>query len=215
MSAGAETARLFTLGHSNLSAEAFIGLLAMHGVTMVFDVRSAPYSARFPHFKKKILKVLCEEHGMQYSHVPQLGGQDPGGVVVKMKEPKGVEALQNLAAAAAGTRFFWGGRGVPCILCAESDYQDCHRKEISEELELVWSVSVAHIRSDGSLVQHSVSDDCAPPPPLPPLPPFLPRVPLFVWAAILQLPMPRRTKSLRQGIMQPHIASMGLLQVRQ
>eukprot|EP00961_Rhodomonas_salina_P295596 3935598-Rhodomonas_salina.4 len=104
MSAGAETARLFTLGHSNLSAEAFIGLLAMHGVTMVFDVRSAPYSARFPHFKKKILKVLCEEHGMQYSHVPQLGGQDPGGVVVKMKEPKGVEALQNLAAAAAGTR---------------------------------------------------------------------------------------------------------------
>ncbi|MFK0732415.1 MAG: DUF488 family protein [Gloeotrichia echinulata GP01] len=48
--------KIFTVGHSNHSIETFIGLLQQHGVTAVADVRSSPYSGRFPHFNQTALK---------------------------------------------------------------------------------------------------------------------------------------------------------------
>ena len=46
---------LLTIGHSNLPAEHFLALLQNAGVTAVVDVRSVPFSRRFPWFSGKAL----------------------------------------------------------------------------------------------------------------------------------------------------------------
>ena len=35
---------IFTVGHSNQSLESFLDLLGRHGIDLVVDVRSSPYS---------------------------------------------------------------------------------------------------------------------------------------------------------------------------
>lgn len=44
-----ETA-LYTVGHSNRSAEEFTGLLRGNGVEVLADVRKLPGSNKYPHF---------------------------------------------------------------------------------------------------------------------------------------------------------------------
>jgi hypothetical protein len=39
---------LLTIGHSNLPADAFMALVRGAGVTAIADVRSVPFSRRFP-----------------------------------------------------------------------------------------------------------------------------------------------------------------------
>ena len=50
-----ETKKIYSIGHSNHSAEAFINLLKAHNITCVVDVRSAPYSKYVPQFNKDAL----------------------------------------------------------------------------------------------------------------------------------------------------------------
>ena len=47
---------VLTIGHSNHSLKAFIGLLLQHGVTALADVRSVPYSRLNPQFNREVLK---------------------------------------------------------------------------------------------------------------------------------------------------------------
>ena len=46
---------IFTVGHSNHALDVFLGLLRRHGISAVADVRSAPFSRRFPQFDKPAL----------------------------------------------------------------------------------------------------------------------------------------------------------------
>ncbi|MGD1875609.1 MAG: DUF488 family protein [Mastigocoleus sp.] len=46
--------KLFTIGHSNHTIEAFITLLKKHEITAIADVRSHPYSRYLEHFNQKI-----------------------------------------------------------------------------------------------------------------------------------------------------------------
>jgi hypothetical protein len=60
--------QVFTIGHSSQSIEEFIASLQRHAVEVVADVRSRPYSRRFPHFSREPLQAnlkaasLLEEH---------------------------------------------------------------------------------------------------------------------------------------------------------
>ncbi|MFM6311388.1 MAG: DUF488 family protein, partial [Dolichospermum sp.] len=49
--------KIFTIGHSNHTIETFIELLHQHQVTALADVRSSPYSRRFPQFNQSALKT--------------------------------------------------------------------------------------------------------------------------------------------------------------
>src|SRR5215213_7523959 len=57
---------IYTVGHSNVSAEAFVALLRQHGITAVADVRSHPYSRYLPHFSQPALKATLREAGLHY-----------------------------------------------------------------------------------------------------------------------------------------------------
>lgn len=48
--------RLYTVGHSNQTLGQLVGLLQLHGINAVADVRSMPYSRRLPQFNRPELR---------------------------------------------------------------------------------------------------------------------------------------------------------------
>jgi hypothetical protein len=59
------TVEVFTIGHSNHSADKFTGLLKQHGITMLVDVRSKPRS-RFSQFQRDNLIELMRKANVTY-----------------------------------------------------------------------------------------------------------------------------------------------------
>ncbi|TDI68253.1 MAG: DUF488 domain-containing protein, partial [Alphaproteobacteria bacterium] len=57
---------IFTIGHSTHPLEIFVALLLKHKVSVVADVRSAPYSRYCPQFNKDDLERSFKEHGIKY-----------------------------------------------------------------------------------------------------------------------------------------------------
>ena len=60
------TYTLYTVGHSTHTLEVLLGLLCKHSISVVADVRSAPYSRYCPHFNKDALTTSLKEHGIKY-----------------------------------------------------------------------------------------------------------------------------------------------------
>jgi uncharacterized protein (DUF488 family) len=58
---------LFSIGHSNIPAERFLGLLHDAGVNIVADVRSAPFSRFFSWFSQKPLAARLKATGIAYT----------------------------------------------------------------------------------------------------------------------------------------------------
>ena len=47
---------IFSIGHSTHDLNDFLDLLNQHKITAIADVRSTPYSQRFPQFNRENLK---------------------------------------------------------------------------------------------------------------------------------------------------------------
>lgn len=144
---------LFTIGHSNHSAENFIELLLRHDITVVGDVRSQPYSKFNPQFNRENIQKDLKQRGIGYVFLGrELGprSDDPACYT------EGKVQYHLLAA----TDIFQQGlkrllRGVRshriAMMCAEKDPIMCHRmilvcrhlrKEVAE---------IKHIMEDGGI----------------------------------------------------------------
>ncbi len=68
-----------TIGHSNHPIERFVELLKTGGVQLLVDVRSMPYSRRFPQFGRERLAKSLAEAGIDYRWEGEaLGGMSKG-----------------------------------------------------------------------------------------------------------------------------------------
>ena len=158
-----EVARIFTVGHSTHELEKFLRLLSEHGVQRLADVRKMPASRRMPHFSADALSRSLPEVGIAYAHVGELGGfrrplpgsQNAGwrvpmfqGYADYLQTPEFADALECVAARAR--------ESPTAIMCAEAQWQRCHRRLVSDAL-LVRGFGVRHIRSDGRLEEHRLT----------------------------------------------------------
>src|SRR5690349_3669271 len=66
---------LWTLGHSNVSFEAFLDLVRSFDLRAPADVRSFPTSKRYPHFSREPLAEALARHDIDYRWFPGLGGR--------------------------------------------------------------------------------------------------------------------------------------------
>src|SRR5680860_1292717 len=66
---------LWTIGHSTRPIEEFIAQLQMCGIQLLADVRTIPFSRRNPQFHQETLAQSLRESGLQYRHMPALGGR--------------------------------------------------------------------------------------------------------------------------------------------
>lgn len=130
---------IFTIGHSNQTAEQFVGLLRKYGIGLLADVRSTPASRFSPQFNRAALTRNLEEAGIDYRWF----GQSLGG------KPRAPERIFSAGIAdllqAAGAR-------STAIMCAERDPRMCHRTHLVTPALLKHGATVTHILGDGSLL---------------------------------------------------------------
>ena len=73
---------IYTIGHYSNTKDEFIDLLRLAEIERLVDVRSFPGSRKFPWFKKEEMAVWLPEAGIEYVHMPELGGRRPASDLV-------------------------------------------------------------------------------------------------------------------------------------
>jgi uncharacterized protein (DUF488 family) len=137
--------RFFTVGHSNRSLEEFRELLKKYGIDLLIDVRSVPFSSRHPHFSKPVLSKALEGEGIDYLHLPELGGFRKEGYTEYMKTDAFRKAVDKLITLSMGRK--------SVLMCAEKDWNRCHRRFIAREL-VSRGHEVLHLLTFGKFQTH-------------------------------------------------------------
>jgi uncharacterized protein (DUF488 family) len=146
--------RLFTIGHSNMTIEAFLELLQKHGVEVLVDVRTAPYSRYCPQFNGAELRQAAEASGLCYQFAGQALGGKPSDEALR-----GEDGTPDYDKIAATELYEDGLRGLEelatrccvAIMCSEADPARCHREKLIARSLRGRGVEVQHIRPDGSV----------------------------------------------------------------
>jgi uncharacterized protein (DUF488 family) len=159
----AEDQEILTVGHSNHEERDLIELLRGAGVERLVDVRANPRS-RYPQFNRSALAASLAAAGIGYTHLgDELGGRrEPApdsqndaweegpfrGYADHMASEEfaaGIERLQQLAR-----------RDRTAVICAEADWNRCHRRLIADALT-VCGWRVLHLGPSGSLAPHELT----------------------------------------------------------
>lgn len=138
----------YSIGHSNYCYEQFRDLLLYHGITLVVDVRSVPYSKFVPQYNREELKENLGRAGIKYLHAGQeLGGrnQGPGNLEEAVNSPAFQAGLTKIAARIAAGE-------VVGIMCAERDPFNCHRFYLVSYALEQQGIEVRHILETGNAV---------------------------------------------------------------
>ena len=133
--------KIWTVGHSTHSFEAFVELLTEHGIALLADIRTVPKSRRHPHFDTDALALSLPDRGLAYVHLPRLGGwrrataDSPNGgwrnksfrgyadYAMSDEFAKGLAQLRELAAAEP-----------VAMMCSEALWWRCHRRLVADRL---------------------------------------------------------------------------------
>lgn len=145
---------VFTVGHSNHDEAVFLDLLRGHGIKLLVDVRSSPYSKYTPHFSRDNLEISLEREGLRYLFLgDELGGRpqsltyyDEAGYVLYGRLAKSKSFQAGIARLLDEARV---ERAV--LMCGEEDPVGCHRRLLVGRVLVERGVSLVHIRGDGAL----------------------------------------------------------------
>ena len=140
---------LTTIGYEGRSLEAYLNLLLKDSVTILCDVRRNPLSRKYG-FAKSTLSKACENVGIRYAHLPELGIASAERKELKTQAdydalfaeyerkslPQQGEALKKISG--------WiqrEGHRV-ALTCYEAEPCQCHRHCVAEALERLGGVSL-------------------------------------------------------------------------
>jgi uncharacterized protein (DUF488 family) len=141
----------------------FIGLLNVHAIQLLVDVRTVPRSRFNPQFNTDSLAQSLRNAGIQYRHMPALGGlRKPAkdslnlgwrnesfrGYADYMQTDEFWAALDELIAQ--------GSQQNTAVMCAEAVPWRCHRSLIADAL-LVHKWEVRHILSATDAKPHQLT----------------------------------------------------------
>jgi len=159
---------IYTIGHSDHTTAAFVDLLREHGVTVVVDVRSQPYSRWSHQFNREVLAHDLERADIVYRFMGDtLGGRPSDPAVygsVLDPEVKGsgpgegrpdygrVEQMDVYQAGIAELLELARGERI-AVMCSEGDHRHCHRHLLITQTLLTRGVRVRHIQPDGRTVE--------------------------------------------------------------
>ena len=153
--------RVYTIGHSTRALEELVALLREHGIKRLADIRRYPGSRRYPHFSRDAQEVSLPEHGIEYVHIPELGGRrrpeaDSPNAALRNEQFRAYAdhmASDEFRVAVDGLLTFDGRLAV---MCAEAVPWRCHRNLLSDEL-LRRGCEVVHILGRGQTKRHEMS----------------------------------------------------------
>jgi uncharacterized protein (DUF488 family) len=174
-----------TVGHSNRTLEAFVGLLRAGGVQQVIDIRTVPRSRHNPQFDADMIDEGLRRHRIGYARIDQLGGLRSKSKTV----PPEVNAFwvnasfHNYADYALSPGFRAGldrllgvaDEQRAAIMCAEAVWWRCHRRIVADYL-LLAGREVLHLMGENRIEPARMTEAAVPADdgihyPLPLLPP--------------------------------------------
>lgn len=154
---------IFTLGHSTLPIDRFIGLLRIYGVQRLVDVRTVPRPRHNPQFNdNELARSLVSEH-IEYMPMPALGGlrharkdspntgwRNAGfrGYADYMQTPAFANAVEELIAM--------GRERCVAVMCAEAVPWRCHRSLVADALN-VRGVAAVEILTETNWRMHKMT----------------------------------------------------------
>jgi uncharacterized protein (DUF488 family) len=149
---------IYTIGHSNISADALNALLRQHDIELLADVRSAPFSRLWPQFNQVALRDSVSSAGIEYLFMgKELGGRPDDD---RLRSPNGAPNYDAMARTplyqqGLGRLIETAGKKRTALLCSEADPHHCHRYKLVTPTLEARGVEVRHILGDGSLLQET------------------------------------------------------------
>jgi len=147
---------LFTIGHSTQSWEQFLEVLLRHRIEAIGDVRSSPYSSRFPHFNREVLDRALRAANIRYVFLGDELGARRAERECYVAGVARYDRIARTAAFRAGLERVQTGvtRYRLALMCAEKDPLECHRT-ILVCRQFRADLDIRHVLGDGSLETHA------------------------------------------------------------
>ena len=152
---------LLTIGHSNLPADGFVGLVQGAGATAIADVRSVPFSRRFPWFSGPKLAARLQSADIAYLPFGEALGGRPRDPALYCDGVADYEKMAATTLFRAGLDRLNGamGRFRLCLMCAEREPLDCHRCLLIARALAERGLALGHILVDGTIEPHVVTEN--------------------------------------------------------
>jgi uncharacterized protein (DUF488 family) len=148
---------IYSIGHSNGTAERLLELLAQHGITAVADVRSQPYSRFNPQFNREEIASSLKKSNIEYIFL----GRELGA---RSEDPSCYREGRAQYSLIAKTTLFESGiqrlldigeRSRVAMMCAEKEPLECHRTILISRHLHERGIDVRHILEDGRIEDHA------------------------------------------------------------
>ncbi len=139
---------LFTIGYQGRSIEDYLDMLSRAHATLLCDVRRNAIS-RKRGFSKSALAIACEQLGIRYEHLPDLGigaerrrlAQTARGRQLLLAEYRRDDLAQRPASVEKIVRWATSGERV-AVTCFERDPRSCHRSLVAAEVERLGGANI-------------------------------------------------------------------------
>lgn len=145
--------KIWTAGHSTRGLDEFTVMLSAYGIEAVADVRRFPASRKYPHFGEEYLSASLSSVGVEYLHIPELGGRrrprpDSRNTMWRNESFRGYADYMETEQFLSGINRLLklAGRKSTVMMCSEAVWWRCHRALIADFLK-VRGASVEHILS--------------------------------------------------------------------
>ncbi|MBU4501375.1 MAG: DUF488 domain-containing protein [Nanoarchaeota archaeon] len=148
-----EDTTIYTIGHSNVDIQVFLGLLRGKGIGVLVDVRSVPFSKYATQFNRENIEKELKKAGIEYVFMGDVLGGKPedtgcyinGNVIYEkvMSKQWYREGISKLIGIASRRR--------TVIMCSEEDPNKCHRNLLVSQSLLRGWLTVLHIRGNGNV----------------------------------------------------------------
>ncbi len=144
---------IYTVGYAGFSRDTFIQELKKHGISVLIDVRSSPFSSFHSEYNKDILEAVLKKNNIYYrNYAKEFGARQDNfdlytsdGYLDFEKVAKSDDFQSGLSKLRNSMKQGY----VPALMCAEINPFDCHRAILVSRAFYECGCNVIHILPEG------------------------------------------------------------------
>lgn len=149
---------IYTIGHGNSDLKPIVELFKEHGIRILVDVRSTPYSKFAPEFNNGSLKQNIKTLDIEYKFAGKFLGGRPEAPDCYDDDQVNYDKLATKDFYKRGIRRLVeiSQEKPTAILCSEENPHYCHRHKLIAQTLLREGFDVLHIRHNGKVEEAEI-----------------------------------------------------------